>query len=222
MNTLLKRITWLVFIAPAIYLLIIWKKIPAIIPMHYNLQGEPDRFGNKRELWLMLVIITAVNIGVYFLLRNLHRIDPRKNAVENKEKMQRLTFGVNLFLACLSVVVIYYSTHPSLPFRFHFILVGMGLLFALIGNYMYTIKPNYFAGLRLPWTLENEENWRKTHLLGGKLWFAGGLLIAIISLFVSQQTALFISGMVLLIMIIVPTIYSYRLYKRQNRVKSIN
>ena len=63
-----------------------------------------------------------------------------------------------------------------------YVFAGVGLLLCLIGNYMHTIKPNYFAGLRLPWTLNNEDNWRKTHLLAGKLWFVGGLVIAILCL----------------------------------------
>jgi uncharacterized membrane protein len=92
----------------------------------------------------------------------------------------------------------------------------MGLLFAILGNYMYTIKPNYFAGFRLPWTLSNNENWRKTHLLGGKLFFAGGLLIAVCGLFAPFIVSIIIMFSILSLSVVVTCVYSYRLYKKQS------
>ena len=92
---------------------------------------------------------------------------------------------------------------------------GVGLLFAVIGNYMPNLKPNYFAGLRLPWTLENEDNWRKTHRLAGKLFFSGGLILAIICLFTSPIASIIIFFAGTMIITIIPCVYSYKLYKRQ-------
>jgi uncharacterized membrane protein len=91
----------------------------------------------------------------------------------------------------------------------------MGLLFAFIGNYMNHIKPNYFAGIRLPWTLSSDENWRRTHQLAGKLWFAGGVLIAIAGLVLSSSVAFPFFIAALVIMVLIPVIYSYRLFKQQ-------
>jgi len=90
-----------------------------------------------------------------------------------------------------------------------------------MGNYMHTIKPNYFAGLRLPWTLNNEDNWRKTHLLAGKLWFIGGLVIAILCLVVPGTAAIVLFFIATIVLILVPVIYSYRLYKQNDEVKSL-
>jgi uncharacterized membrane protein len=217
MNRILKKLVWLVIIAPVIYLLIIWKDLPETVPVHYNFQGEPDRYGNRSEMWLILGIITVVNILVYLLLTNMHRFDPAKKAVKNVDKNNRLALAISLFISALSTVMVYYTAHPESKFNSNLVLTGVGLLFAFIGNYMYTIKPNYFAGFRLPWTLQNEENWRKTHLLGGKLWFAGGLLIAILSLILPGIVSLIVIGVILLIIIIVPGVYSFRLYKNQSK-----
>jgi uncharacterized membrane protein len=107
-----------------------------------------------------------------------------------------------------------HTTLKSVPFfSVRFLFISMGLLFAIIGNYMNNLKPNWFAGLRLPWTLENEDNWRRTHQLASKLWFAGGLLMALCGFllpFKAAFTALIIIG---LIIVIVPGVYSYRIYK---------
>jgi uncharacterized membrane protein len=94
------------------------------------------------------------------------------------------------------------------------VLAMMGLLFAYMGNVMHSIKPNYFAGFRLPWTLESEENWKATHLLGSKIWFAGGILIAILALFIKPIVMFFIMMGIVLVMVIIPTVYSYRMFAR--------
>ena len=89
----------------------------------------------------------------------------------------------------------------------------LGIFFALLGNLMLNIKPNYFVGIRLPWTLENEDNWRATHRLAGKLWFAGGIIAAILGILLPYQYA-FISFMIVVFTVtIIPIVFSYRYFK---------
>ena len=83
-----------------------------------------------------------------------------------------------------------------------------------LGNYFKTIKPNYFIGIRTPWTLENEEVWKKTHLFGGKLWFIGGLLIFILSLIIPDNYSFYVLITVTVIISILPIIYSYLEFKK--------
>src|SRR4026209_478312 len=96
MDKILKNLIWLVIAVPAIYLLAIWETIPQTVPLHYNLKGEIDKFGSKNELIIFVAIIMAVNTGVYFLLTNIHRIDPKKYAVENKGRLFRIAFVVTV------------------------------------------------------------------------------------------------------------------------------
>ena len=91
--------------------------------------------------------------------------------------------------------------------------VLMGAFFAFMGNIMHSLKPNYFAGIRTPWTLESEETWRQTHQLGGKLWFVGGIVIAITGLFIPAKIEPFIMIGGISIMAIIPVVYSYIFYK---------
>jgi len=97
------------------------------------------------------------------------------------------------------------------------VLVMMGLLFAYMGNILHSIKPNYFAGFRLPWALESEENWKATHLLAGKIWFAGGILIAVLALFIKPIIMFFVMMGIVLVMAIIPTVYSYRMFVRSKQ-----
>lgn len=214
MNTLLKSIVWLVITAPAIYLFLIWNKLPEKIAVHYNLSGAPDRYGNKNTMLVVTALLVLVNAGIYLLLSNIHRIDPKKSAVENKDRMLRIGFAVSVFVSAVLCMIIYSGQSAALKFNVKWIFAGVGVLFSLLGNYMHNIKPNYFAGLRLPWTLENEENWRKTHLLAGKLWFAGGLVMVAVSLFLPLVSGFICFALIAMIITIIPCIYSYKLFKK--------
>ncbi len=60
------------------------------------------------------------------------------------------------------------------------------VFFVVLGNFLGNLRPNYFVGIRTPWTLENPETWRATHRLGGRLMFFGGLILLIAQLFLSE------------------------------------
>ena len=216
MNKVTKYFIWPVFLAPAVYLAAAWNKIPETVPLHYNLKGEADRFGSKSELLILLAVMVAVNVGVYFLLVNINRIDPKKKyREENLPRMRKLAFLISIFLSALTCFIIYTSMQSAMKFDSKFITIGLGLLFTVIGNYIYNIKPNYFAGIRTPWALENEENWRLTHKLGGKLWFVGGLVLVIAALLLPDEAALVAMLITVAILAIIPIVYSYRLYRKE-------
>ena len=214
MDKFMKKIVWLFIIAPAIYLAIVWNTLPETIAMHFNLKGDIDRYGSKNELATMVLILIAVNAVVYLLLPQVYRIDPKRYAVENKGRLFRIAFAVAVFTAAVLCLIIYSSVHGNIKFSMRFILAGVGLMLAVVGNYIYNIKPNYFAGIRLPWTLNNDENWKRTHLLGGKLLFGGGLLIAVICLFAPFTFSMITLFIVLSAVTLITCIYSYRLYKK--------
>jgi uncharacterized membrane protein len=213
MNKLLNRFIWLVIFAPGIYLAFTWSKLPDTIPLHFDIKGNTDRYGDKKELLAPVILLSALSLFVYFIFANAYRLDPKKYAAENKSRLQRIGFAVAVFLAALTCMIIYTGINGSSRFDISLILGGVGLLFAIIGNYMPNMKPNYFAGLRLPWTLEDADNWRKTHALAGKLWFGSGLILAAACLIIPSTIALIIFFSVTLLIIIIPSVYSYRLYK---------
>jgi uncharacterized membrane protein len=222
MDKFFRKIVWLVIIFPAVYLAIVWNKLPEKVAMHFDLKGNVDRFGSKNELIIMSSVMILMNAVVYLILTNIYRIDPKRYAAENKSRLYRIAFAVCVFMSAVLCLIIYSSTQGNIKFSTRLILSGVGLLFAFIGNYMHNLKPNYFAGFRLPWTLENEDNWRKTHLLGGKVWFVGGLVIAVICLLLSPEASMVAFFSIMLVMVFIPAIYSYRLYKKEKSSRSTN
>jgi uncharacterized membrane protein len=217
MNKVLRRLVWIVIVVPAIYLAIIWNRIPQTVPMHFDIKGNVDKYGTKNDLLTLVLGLTVLNAVVYLILTNIYKIDPKKYAALNKDRLQRIAFYVSAYLAAIWIALIYQIVHNDVSHMMKFVFIAMGLLFALLGNNMYNIKPNYFAGLRLPWTLENEDNWRKTHQLAGRLWFFGGLCFAILVFLLNEQWAIYTGAATLAILILIPVFYSYNLYKNQTK-----
>jgi uncharacterized membrane protein len=218
MNRYFKFLIWPVALIPIAYLAVIWQSLPEKMAIHFDLKGNADRYGSKTELLVMVAVFSAIVIVIYFALSNIYKIDPKKYAADNKDRLHRMGFAIAVFMAAISCFIIYNTSGTELGIRYVF--AGVGLLFCLIGNYMHTIKPNYFAGIRLPWTLNNEDNWRRTHLLAGKLWFVGGLVIAILCFLLPDVVAVILFFILTIVLILVPVIYSYRLYKKNKEAES--
>ncbi len=220
MNKYFQYTVWLIMAVPVLYLAIVWNRLPEQVTMHFDWTGKPDRLGSKKELLTLCIVLTVLNPVLYLLLSNIYRIDPKKYAAENRSRLRILAYGLVLFLSALLCLIIYSSSQGNIRFNTGLVLAGTGLLFAFIGNYIHNIKPNYFAGLRLPWTLESGENWRKTHALAGKLWFAGGLFLAVACLFLAPNAAWILFIVTMSIITLWPCIYSYRLYREKKRKTS--
>lgn len=220
MNNLLKKIVWPLMAAPLIYLAIVWKTLPEKVAMHFNIKGEADRLGSRNELITTIIIMTVVNMIVYLLLTNIWRIDPKKNAAENRNRIATIGFAAVVLLSAVMCMIIYSASRGNISFSAGLIFSGVGLFFAILGNYLPNMKPNYFAGFRLPWTLENEDNWRKTHQLAGKLWFAGGLFLAAICLFLPSTIAIIVFFTIMVTITLIPCVYSYQLFRKQKNNQS--
>lgn len=205
----------LIFVAlPFLYLAYIWNKLPEKVPVHWNIKGEIDRWGDKTEL---LIIPFLLPLMTYLILLIVPYIDPKKRLKEMGAKYQQLKFILVFFLSVLALFILYTSYNQKLPF-INSIFIFIGLLFALLGNYFQTIKPNYFIGIRTPWTLEDETVWKDTHNLGGKLWFVGGILIAVTSYLYREQPniGLIIFFAIVAVLVVVPIVYSYLRFQRLN------
>jgi uncharacterized membrane protein len=158
------------------------------------------------------MIIAGLSFGLTIFLKYLPAIDPKKTAAISSSLIAKISIVMVIFFAVLQLIIIN-AMNGNLFSMEKFLIPLMSIFFSLLGNLFLNIKPNYFIGIRLPWTLENEENWRKTHRLAGKLWFAGGLLSALISFFVDFQFAFIVFMVIVGILTIIPIVYSFLLFK---------
>ncbi|MCO5947069.1 SdpI family protein [Mucilaginibacter flavidus] len=201
-----------VWVLPAAYLATVYEALPAIVPVHYGISGKVDRYGDKSEMILLAGILLFTALLVYLLLKFLPAIDPKKQVKVGEETFRKIGFAVVLFLSALNIAIIFATVHHGFAID-KLILPLAGLFFAFMGNVMNSIKPNYFAGIRTPWTLESEDNWRTTHRLAGRLWFVGGIVVTIATLLLpaTLSTIVFIGSIAVLTL--VPVTYSYIYFK---------
>lgn len=200
-----------IVLLPFLYLAYVWNQLPAQVPLHYNIKGEVDRYGDKSEL-ILIPIMTSLLIYVIFLA--VPHIDPKKQIQKMGKKYDTLKWVITTFMSVLALFIIYTAKNQSFA-NPNYILLLCGVLFILLGNYFKTIKANYFIGIRTPWTLENESVWKETHKLGGKIWFAGGVLVILSSLIFDERTNFIIFMTIIAVMVLVPVVYSYLLFKKQ-------
>ncbi len=197
--------------APFVYAAFIWDELPERVATHFGIDGKPDAYGSKNSALIPIAVLMVVGLGVYFLITNIEKVDPKRAKQASKDTFNKIALLTLMLMSGLSLYIVHSTLHSETG---SFLFVLMGLFFAAMGNLMHSVQPNYFVGLRLPWTLENADNWRKTHQLAGKLWFVGGLVIAVLALFLSAKMAVIVLFIILTIMVIIPVVFSYREFKK--------
>lgn len=203
-----------IILLPFLYLAYVWPDLPQRVPMHYNIKGEIDRYGDKSEL-LIIPFIMPVLIYIIFLV--VPKIDPKNKLQQMGNKFQTIKVLLTTFMSVLALYIIYSTKNASLS-NPNYVLLLIGVLYVILGNYFKTIKANYFIGIKTPWTLENETVWKDTHKLGGKLWFAGGLVIILGCLILNQKTNFIFFMSITAIITIIPIVYSYVRFKQISEV----
>ena len=206
-----EAVIWLILLIPFIYSFIVWNKIPDKVPTHFDIKGQPDDNSGKA---FALLLLPAMNIVIYFILFIVPRIDPRKkNYTAFGSSYQNIRLLIHLFFVGMFIFITQ-TTSGGQPLKLNGLLSGVLLLFALLGNYMRTVRSNFFVGIRTPWTLSNDLVWRKTHELGGKIWFYSGIVLGIIIFFLPQTAATVVMFCGVFLMVIIPVVYSYLEYKK--------
>jgi uncharacterized membrane protein len=198
------------------YALYLYPTLPARIPIHFNIKGEVDGWGSAESIFLSPAIMGLTSLFVFFIFSNITKLDPKRYADANPENYLALGLGVVIFMCLLSVSILYGTVNESLrDGKFVFLLIGLG--FSAFGLYMPKLKQNYFVGMRLPWTLENKDNWDATHLFAGKVWTIGGLIVALCAIFFNGITQMVIFFSLVFIIVILPVIFSYRFFKKSKK-----
>jgi len=195
---------------PFIYLAYLWNSLPEKVPIHWNYKGEIDNWGTKYSLIGILFLLPVLT---YVLMLVIPKIDPKKRIELMAGKYYQIKFVLVVFMSVLALFIIHSSISQTLSSP-SMVFVLIGLLFMTLGNYFKVIKQNYFLGIKTPWTLESEEVWKLTHILAGKLWIVGGLLIVIFSLVITENINFYIFISITAIISIVPIVYSYLIFKK--------
>lgn len=188
-----------------IFNILFYDKMPAELPTHWNFHGEVEDYSSRFDAMVLNQgFFVVMNIFMCFMLDN----DP-KNKRQNKFVMTISKLAVPLLMILIYVLTIMTGLGRDVNVTV-IIPLFVGLLFIAIGNYLPKTKRNYTMGIKLPWTLNSDENWRRTHRLGGICFIIIGISF-IISVFLKSEIIFIVS---LIIGTIIPSVYSYYLYTK--------
>jgi uncharacterized membrane protein len=205
--TLWPLLTLAAIVVPVLYLAYTWPTLPQQIPTHFAADGQANGFTARQNMWLPCV---ALPLGLYLLLLVLPRLDPKRRIDATSPNFQKLTFALVGLLSGLNILSLYAALHPQ-ENPGQRLTVVIGVFFALMGNYLTTVPPNYFVGIRTPWALEFPHIWARTHRLGGRLFFVTGLASAALAL---------LGG--ILGTVVVTYGYSYWLYRQGRKTMEVS
>jgi len=199
-------LTTLLCLLPMLVGALVYDRLPESMVTHWNLNGEPDgRSGRALAVFGLPGLLAGVNILMHFAL----------NADPKRANMSPVLRGVVVWsvpllsILCSGLTLAWALGHELRVERIMPCFIG--LLLIVIGNYLPKTKQSYTMGIRIPWTLNSEENWNRTHRLAGFLWVLGGLYFIVMSFFGWNMAAFLIP---LFIIVFVPIIYSYLLYRK--------
>lgn len=187
-----------------------YANFPDQVPTHWNYKGEIDGWSPKA---FAAFFFPGLNLAMYLLFLIFPYLDPKKDRYAEFAKTYHVFKGM---LVAVMTAIYFYVGLAGLGYELPVTAVippAIGVLFVVLGNYMGKIKPNWFMGIRTPWTLSNEEVWNKTHRLGGKLFMLMGLFMIIGTILPPAIFwGFFIFGTV--IVSLAPMIYSYLLFRK--------
>lgn len=210
-NKLKIAISSTIVLLPILFGIIMWNNLPDIMTTHWGADGNADGFAGK---------VFAV-FGLPFILLALHFVCLFFTLFDKKQREQNpkalgMIFWIIPVISLFVNGIMYRAAFGKEFDLGLFIPTLLGVMFIFIGNYLPKVKQNRTLGIKLFWTLNNEENWNKTHRFGGKVWVVGGIIL-LLSIFLPLKAVVWIVVCVISTMVIIPIVYSYRIYKQHQK-----
>ena len=191
-------ITSIIILAPIVAGLLLWDQLPAEIATHFGSDGEPDGWSSKEFAVIGLPLFL---LAVHWFCAAFTGVDPKKENISNK--MMTLVLWICPVIAIVGDGSMYlYALNNSINTTIIGVIL-VGCLLLVLGNYMPKMKQSYTLGIKLPWTLNSEENWNRTHRLAGWITMLAGVIV-LIGGFTEQFWTVFVA---IALVAVVPTIY---------------
>ena len=187
--------------------------LPPQIPLHFDINGNPNSYGNK--LFASL-ILPGTFLGLIILIPLLVKISPSKFKMESSQNsISRIIFAIGLMFFFIQFSIIKGSISGEKIVYIRYLSMGIGLFMVAAGNYFSKVERNFFIGIRTPWTIVSEATWLSTHRLAAKLMFIFGIASIGISYIFPNLTVV---SALLITSTIIPAVYSYFHYNNKQKV----
>ena len=204
-NKLMILLTSLITISPMFVGLIFWNRLPDEIATHFDSANVANGWSSKP---VAVFGIPLFLLAMHLLCIGVTTNDPRRRNIS--EKMFQFIIWIvpaASLICCLSSYAIALGIEVNIGMIVN---IMVGIVFMSLGNYMHKVKQNYTVGIKIPWTLDSEENWNRTHRLASWLWILSGVVFLINGIL--QLGWLLVA--ILMVSVLVPIMYSFVLYKK--------
>lgn len=198
-------LTSVITLLPIVIGLILWRQLPASVAIHFGADNQPDGYGSKAFAVFGLPIMM---LFFHFICIVATNVDPkRKNISEKVFNVVMWICPVISLVVCNTLYVFNMGYKLDIGFVCGLLI---GILYLILGNFIPKVKPNYSIGFRIPWALNDSDNWYHTHRFGGKCMVIGGIAMIVTSPF---QNVWILLGLVI-VPCILPVVYSYMFYRK--------
>jgi uncharacterized membrane protein len=201
-------ISILSIVALAAYIALMYSGLPDPMPTHWNAAGQADDYMSRPA---GSAALAAVPLFIFIIFKLIPVISPRGFRTESFTEVLNILMTVSVVFG--SVVGVG-AIQAALGSDFNistFVMVAVGLLLMVLGNFLGKVRKNFFIGIRTPWTLASDEVWAKTHRLGGWCFVIAGIAMAITAVAVPDVTW---TIYIVVTMALIPVVYSYFAYRR--------
>ena len=203
-------LTTMIAALPILVGLLLWSRLPETIATHFDANGQPNGWSSRA---FAVFGLPAFLVAVHLLCTFGTLMDPkRKNIQDKMYKLVLWICPVISIFTCGGVYLYALGVHVDMACTAELL---VSVLFIVIGNYLPKCRQSYTMGIKLPWTLNDEENWNATHRFGGKVWFFGGIVTMLTAFFGNFWLLM----VILAAMVILPTVYSYLYYRKHEKEK---
>lgn len=229
----MKMIRWITLGLTLLFSALMMFVLPndAVVPVHFDINGNPDRFGSKYEMLIMPLIFIVTVVLMDCLIKKYknqseHEIDEKKKAeFLSNANVMNITGGIlSIFFFAITTMtyyIVYSTTFPNLGLPeisvINVIGVLLGLLFISLANYMPKTRKNKNIGLRLSWTWYNDTTWAKSNRFASYVMMIAGAISIIASLLINEA----LSGIIMMISvfggIVLMTVYAYIVYRNERK-----
>jgi len=180
-----KLLAPLLILAALALSLAVWTRLPERMPVHWGLHGDVNGYGSRTQGAFLL---PGVMLAIWLLMRFLPRVDPRRaNYAKFADTYDLLVNSLVALFAVMHVALI--GAALGWPVSMERVAPALiGLQFIILGNALPRARPNWWFGIRTPWTLSNDRVWTRTHRVGGYLLAGAGVVLLAAAAFPSAWT----------------------------------
>lgn len=188
-----------------------WTQVPNPMPLHWNALGEADGFG-PRALGLLMMPALVATLAPFIAWICNRRVD----TAQGKRAVDIIIVSMSAFMLGMHVLMVEAALSPTAQLSIAWVMSLMGTMFAALGAAMPMLPQNKVAGIRTPWTLANDVNWKLTHRFGAWTMAIGGVTCILASLVLTGQTMFWVAFGAVMTGSLLPVVYSYLLHRAQN------